>query len=255
MPAFHNYSAILLDIEGTTTSIRFVYEVLFPYAREHLSDFLTTHWDTPAVQADVAQVIQQVAADQSEGLTPPTIPSSAAPAVLRAAVVANLLWQMDLDRKTTGLKSLQGRIWRGGYESGAIQGHIYPDVPGALRGWADDGVPVFIYSSGSVAAQKLLFGHSEAGDLLPLLRGHFDTTIGDKKAADSYATIAAALGVAPDRIVFSTDSLAEAKAAHAAGLQVALSVRPGNPPLPDGHGFTLVHSTAEIRGGEPAGMG
>ena len=250
MPAFHSYDAVLLDIEGTTTSIRFVYEVLFPYARQHLAGFLAERWDTPAIQADVEQVIRQVAHDQAEGLNPPLIPASADADTLRAAVVANLLWQMDLDRKTTGLKSLQGRIWRGGYEDGSIQGHIYPDVPGALRAWAADGVPVYIYSSGSVAAQKLLFGHSEAGDLLPLLRGHFDTTIGDKKSAGSYIAIAEALEVPPARIVFSTDSLAEAQAARAAGLQVALSVRPGNPPLPDDHGFTLVHSTAAIRDGE-----
>lgn len=250
MARFSEYDAVLLDIEGTTTSIRFVLEVLFPYARARLADFLAARWDDAAIQADVEQVLRQEARDRADGLAPPAIPADAPPAVLRAAVVQNLLWQMDLDRKTTGLKSLQGRIWRGGYESGEIRGHIYPDVPGALRAWAAAGVPVFIFSSGSVAAQKLLFGHSEAGDLLPLLRGHFDTTIGAKGDPASYTAIAEAIGVPAARMVFSTDSLSEAKAAQAAGVQVALSVRPGNPPLPEGHGFSVVHSTAAILGGE-----
>jgi 2,3-diketo-5-methylthio-1-phosphopentane phosphatase len=230
MIQFSDYAVALLDIEGTTTSISFVYEALFPYAREHLASFLAASADDPAVQADLALVRQQAAADRAEGIDAPE------------DVLENLRWQMDTDRKTTGLKSLQGKIWRGGYLDGSIKGHVYPDVSPALLRLRDSGRPAYIYSSGSIAAQKLLFGQSVAGDLLPLIAGHFDTTTGPKKVAESYTAIAGVLGQPVDRVLFGTDSLAEAQAAGAAGMQVALFVRPGNHALPEGHGFTTVAS-------------
>lgn len=245
MPQFHNYDAVVLDIEGTTTSIRFVYEVLFPYARQRLRSFLLAHQTEPAVQADLALVRQQAEADLAAGRGAPQLPDANAPDFIDNAV-ANLIWQMDHDCKTTGLKGLQGRIWRSGYADGEIRGHVYDDVPDALRRLQQASCPVYIYSSGSIAAQKLLFGHSEAGDLLPMLAGHFDTTTGPKKEPQSYTAIANAIGCSPQRVVFGTDNPLEAIAARAAGMQVAVFVRPGNPPLPANHDFVTVTSMDDI---------
>jgi len=219
-------AALLLDIEGTTTSISFVYDSLFPYARERMRDFLSERFDDPEVRADVARLGDGTAADAEA-----------------AATLALAL--MDGDVKDTGLKALQGRIWASGYASGALRGHVFADVPDALRELRRLEIPVHIYSSGSVAAQKLLFGHSEAGDLTPLLSGYFDTTTGPKKDPLSYRAIAAAIGRGPASVLFVTDSLAEARAARDARLQVAVSVRPGNPVLPD-HDFRVVTSLAEL---------
>ena len=233
-----NPTAILLDIEGTTTSIAFVYETLFPFARANLRAFIEANWDDPAVQADVQAVIEQAAEDTASGVEGAfEIPDGDG---RRQAVIQNLLWQMDNDRKTTGLKGLQGKIWVDGYQTGEIQGHVYSDVGPAIARWTDAGLRVYIYSSGSIAAQKLLFGHSEAGDLTPLLSGYFDTTTGPKKESKSYTRIAEAIGLAPSAVLFVTDNLAEADAAAEAGMHVRLSIRPGNPPVPD-------HRHPEIR--------
>jgi enolase-phosphatase E1 len=239
--------AILLDIEGTTTSIRFVYETLFPYATREMSTFLHAHWEDANVQSDVAEVRAQAQRDLDDGIKDaPQIPAADCPPdVVRAAVLDNLHWQMDQDRKTTGLKSLQGRIWVHGYATGELLGHVYEDVVPALKAWQDQGIPVYIYSSGSVAAQKLLFGHSAQGDLMPLLAGYFDTTTGPKKEAGSYGIIADAVGCEPKALCFVTDSHAEAIAAHAAGVQVALSVRPGNAALPP-HDFLEVQALTAL---------
>lgn len=237
----------LLDIEGTTTSIAFVYEALFPFARNHLAGYLERNWTKDVVQADVAALRVLAARDAEAGLTPPLIaPESADAEAIRTSVVRNVLAQMDSDRKTTPLKSLQGKIWADGYASGELKGHVYDDVLPALQRWNDAGESVYIYSSGSVAAQKLLFGASEAGDLLPLLAGHFDTTSGHKREASSYETIAQAIGQPPGDITFVTDVFEEALAAQDAGLNVVISVRPGNQSLPDGHGFRTVTSFDEI---------
>lgn len=238
MIRFPDYDAALMDIEGTTTSISFVYEVLFPYARENLSAFLTANIGDEAVKADLGLVREQALADRAAGRDAP-LPASSDDL---DGALANLRWQMDHDCKTTGLKSLQGKIWRAGYADGSIRGHVYPDVPAALQRLEDAGRSTYIYSSGSIAAQKLIFGYSEAGDLLPRIAGHFDTTTGPKKVASSYTAIAEAIGLAPERVVFGTDNPAEAVAAREAGMQVALFVRPGNHPLPEDHGFVTVTS-------------
>lgn len=191
--------AILLDIEGTTSSIAFVTETLFPYARAHLRAFVEANPDR------AAPILAQVPGDPIETL---------------------LRW-IDEDRKETPLKALQGMIWAEGYASGHLQGHVYPDTPEALRRWQAGGVPVWIYSSGSIEAQKLIFGHSVEGDLTPLLKGHFDTTTGPKREAHSYAAIAAATGIAAGEMLFVSDVQAEVDAAHAAGLQALLIDREG----------------------------
>ena len=192
--------AVLLDIEGTTTSIAFVKDRLFPFAAEALDGFLAGHAQDPAVAAILAEV-----------------PGADKAATLRG-------W-MDADAKVTPLKALQGLIWRQGYADGRLKGHLWPDVAACLRAWAAAGVTLAIYSSGSVEAQRDLFGHSEAGDLVPLFAGFFDTRVGAKREAPSYAAIAAALALPPGDILFLSDVAEELDAAVAAGMQACQLVR------------------------------
>lgn len=194
--------AVLLDIEGTTGSVAFVHEVLFPYARAHMAAFVADHAEA------VAPILAQV------GGSP-------------AAALRTLLAWMDEDRKETPLKTLQGMIWRQGYKSGALKGHVYADAERAMRGWKALGLDLYIYSSGSVEAQRLLFAHSVLGDLTPLLSGYFDTTTGPKREPASYTRIAEQIGAPPAKILFLSDAAAEVDAAKAAGMQAALVSREG----------------------------
>ncbi|MCU5785674.1 MAG: acireductone synthase [Alcanivorax sp.] len=204
-------NAILTDIEGTTSSIAFVKDVLFPYADRQMEAFLERHWDDPTVAAAVGE-----AADQAgEALDTPA----------RAARVLRR-WIAE-DRKITPLKTLQGLIWRAGYEQGDYRAHLYPDSAPRLRQWHHAGLPLYVYSSGSIAAQKLFFGYSEAGDLTPLFSGFFDTTSGGKKEADSYRVIQKAIGQPAETILFLSDVEAELDAARAAGLRTVLLDRDG----------------------------
>ncbi|HAA56631.1 MAG TPA: acireductone synthase [Myxococcales bacterium] len=227
-----NYDVLLLDIEGTTTPITFVYDVLFPYARSHMKDFLSTHWDEDTVQQDLQLIQQQYNTDKDEGID--SLPALATPdsPMYKESVLGYLLWQMDNDRKTTGLKSLQGKIWKRGFESGEIKGVVFDDIPEVFELHKQQDIPIYIYSSGSIQAQKLLFGHTTFGDLLPYLKGHYDTTTGPKKEAHSYTLIAQDIGIEPTRILFATDILAEAVAAQQAGCQAIIMERPGNHPQP-----------------------
>lgn len=219
--------ALLLDIEGTTTSIAFVYDVLFPYAREHVREFLEAHFEDAEVKAAVASIREQAHRDRQAGLEGAVaIPESGDDTIDR--VVQNVIWQMDNDRKTTGLKSLQGMIWKHGYASGQLRAHVFADVRPAFERWSSDGIPIYIYSSGSIAAQKLLFGHSEAGDLRRFLDDYFDTTTGPKKEARSYRQIAETIGVETQHIVFATDNLDEARASDDAGMKAIIMDRPSN---------------------------
>jgi enolase-phosphatase E1 len=195
--------AVLLDIEGTTSSIAFVAETLFPYARKHLAAYVATH------PAETAPILAQVATEE------PGDP------------VATLTRWIDEDRKATPLKTLQGMIWADGYADGTLDGHVYPDTPEAMRRWKDQGRRVYIYSSGSIAAQRLIFGHSTAGDLTPLLSGYFDTTSGPKRDAASYARIAEVVELPPAQILFVSDMAPEVDAARAAGMQALLIDREG----------------------------
>ncbi|MDX2030817.1 MAG: acireductone synthase [Blastocatellia bacterium] len=214
--------AILLDIEGTTTTIAFVHETLFPYARRRLAAFLARHGSDPAVLADLAALREEHAADAPLG--PPPLPEG------DLAAVPYLHWLMDLDRKSTPLKSLQGAIWREGYRAGDLKSEIFPDVPPALARWRAQGRRICIYSSGSVLAQQQLFAHTTAGDLTAAFSNYFDTRIGPKRAPESYAGIAQELALPPAEILFLSDIAEELQAAHQAGLQTALSIRPGNAP-------------------------
>lgn len=221
--------ALLLDIEGTTTPVEFVYDVLFPFARARVAEFLMRHGDETAVRGDVLRLRDERAREAQEAGAPTW--SDDTPASAHASAVAYVHWLMERDRKSTGLKALQGRIWEEGYLSGALRGNVYDDVRPAFERWRAHGRAVAIFSSGSVLAQRLLFGHSTAGDLTPFLRAYFDTTTGPKVESASYARIVAALGQQPADVLFVSDVERELDAAHAAGLATALCLRPGRPEI------------------------
>jgi enolase-phosphatase E1 len=232
---------VLLDIEGTTSSVRFVYDVLFPFARQHLADFLSRHWQ----EADVRQACDQIARDAcAPSFAVWTREADADQA--RQQVIAEVQRLMDGDAKVTGLKQLQGLIWREGYASGQLCSHVYEDVPPALQQWRNAGLRVCIYSSGSVTAQKLFFAHTQAGDLTPLIQSYFDTTTGPKKEPASYTAIGQAMQMAPAAILFCSDVVAELDAAARAGLRTALSLRPENATVAPGHGHRTITSFVQL---------
>jgi enolase-phosphatase E1 len=223
--------AVLLDIEGTTTPIAFVTEVLFPYARRHVRRYLEQHLGSPAHESLWARLHEEHEADRRSDAS---VPEWAAPRYSGVeAIEAYVGWLMDRDRKSTGLKELQGRIWEEGYARGELVGEVYPDVPAALSRWHAGHRQVGIFSSGSTQAQRLLFRHSSAGDLTPYLTAYFDTATGPKAETSSYARIAGRLGIAPEAVVFVSDTLRELDAARACGMQTRLAVRPGNAPAPE----------------------
>ena len=200
--------AILLDIEGTTTPVAFVYEVLFPYARRHLRGYL-----------------------EADG---------------QAAQVGEFESLMDADSKSTPLKELQGRIWEDGYRRGEITGEVFPDVPAAFERWRRRGLQLGIFSSGSVLAQQLLFRHSSAGDLTGFLGWYFDTTTGAKTDPESYRRIAVAMTQTPATILFISDTVRELDAARDAGLHTRVAMRPGNVPPQDHHGHGPIANFNEL---------
>ena len=226
---------VLLDIEGTTTPVDFVFRVLFPYARERVAAFLEAQAAQPDVISDVEGLRLEHERDRAAGRKPPAWDEGAA---------AYARWLMDQDRKTTALKSLQGRIWAEGFGKGELRGQVYADVEAALRRWAVAGRRVAIFSSGSVLAQKLLFGHSDHGDLTPLLSAYFDTTTGAKGEPASYLRIAEALSEPPAAGLFVSDVVAELDAARAAGFATALAVR--TPPGPPSNGHATVTTFDEL---------
>lgn len=225
--------AILTDIEGTTSSISFVKDVLFPYARGALPDFVRLHGDEP----EVRRWLDMAAVD--------------AGSVCKDTVLVEVLqsW-IDEDRKHPALKALQGMIWLDGYSSSEYTAHVYPDAVTALQHWHDQRHPLYVYSSGSVAAQKLLFAHSVAGDLLPLFSGYFDTAVGGKREPQSYSNVVAALNRDPAEIVFLSDVVEELDAAREAGLDTVLVDRREDYPLPRlgeaCNGHARVESFADI---------
>ena len=205
--------ALVTDIEGTTSSLSFVKDVLFPYARAHLATFVRDH----AQDAGVALQLDAVRREAGD------------PSMSQDAVIDQLIAWIDQDRKITPLKALQGMIWENGYRNGDFQGHIYADAEQTLRDWHTRGLALYVYSSGSVQAQKLLFAHTGFGDLTPLFDGYFDTTVGGKQESGSYRAIAAAIGVAPAEILFLSDIQAELDAAAAAGCRTVWLVRDDSP--------------------------
>ncbi len=203
--------AVVTDIEGTTTSISFVADVLFPYARARIQQFIIEHADEPTVAAEIEAVRTEIK-DPDASLE---------------QVGQVLLSWIDQDKKITPLKTLQGLIWRYGYEDGSLKGHLYPEVATQLRAWKAAGVRLNVYSSGSETAQKLLFGFSEAGDLTPLFEHFFDTRIGGKREVNSYETIKQTLQLAGEQILFLSDIVQELDAAELAGIKTIALDRQG----------------------------
>ena len=224
LPGESSTQAILLDIEGTTTPIDFVYRILFPYARERLDQFLRERGDEPAVRDDIQALRAQHGSDPREHPNPP-VWNDESPALERASATAYALWLMDRDSKCSALKSLQGKIWQDGYGAGDLRGEVYPDVPKALARWSRKGKIICIYSSGSVLAQKLLFSSTAFGDLTRFLQAYFDLAVGPKYAPESYAHIAQAIALEPSRIFFTSDVAKELDAARSTGMQTALCSR------------------------------
>jgi enolase-phosphatase E1 len=202
--------AVLTDIEGTTSSISFVKDVLFPYARKRLPAYIETHADHPDVQHWLHEAAKEAGYVEAS----------------RQEVIELLLRWIDEDRKSTALKALQGMIWKDGYEAGEYRAHMYPEVAARLHAWRGEGLHLYVYSSGSVPAQKLFFRYSDAGDLSHLFSGYFDTETGPKRDKGSYERIAEAIGERPEHILFLSDIVEELDAAAAAGLRTAWLLRP-----------------------------
>ncbi len=218
--------AVVTDIEGTTSAIAFVHSVLFPYADTHLDAFVAAHRREP----EVAGALRDAAAEAGEE-----------PDVDDATVLAHLHRWIAEDRKSTPLKALQGLIWRDGFEQGHFRAQVYPDAAEGLRRWHALGLTLAVYSSGSIAAQKLLFGHSDQGDLTPLFSAYFDTTTGPKRDAASYVKIASALGMAPSEILFLSDVDAELDAARFTGMETVRLLRAADTP----EGATTTHAATD----------
>jgi enolase-phosphatase E1 len=216
---------VLVDIEGTTSTIAFVHTVLFPYADEHLDAYVAAHRD----DREVAEAMRDAA--RLAGLEA---------GADDAAVLGHLHAWIAEDRKATPLKTLQGLIWAEGYARTGLRGHVYPDAAAGLRRWHDAGLKLYVYSSGSIEAQRVLFAHSDQGDLSPLFSGYFDTTTGPKREARSYAAIARAIGEEPADIVFLSDVDPELDGARTAGMQTVRLLRPADTPP----GATTVHPSA-----------
>lgn len=213
--------AILLDIEGTTTPIDFVHRTLFPFAKQHISQFVVENFDT--LTAEIAQLSLEHSTDSSYTLPLKSDDPDSASEYLKHLI--------DSDRKSTPLKSIQGKIWQAGYESGELRSVVFEDVPKAFERWTAQGKTIAIFSSGSVLAQKLIFRYSDHGDLSQYISAYFDTTTGPKREAESYRKIVAKLGSSPNEMLFVSDILEELEAAKEAGLGTVLSIRNGNTPL------------------------
>lgn len=219
---------ILLDIEGTTTPITFVYDVLFPYARRRVAAYV--------VNADTSDLRREYEEDKRTATNPPEWSTDPLPYIH---------WLMDQDRKSTALKRIQGEIWQEGYRCGELHGEVFDDVSPALERWRDNGIDIRIFSSGSILAQRLLFSTTTAGDLTRFLNGYFDTTTGPKNEPASYRQIANEFGVSTSEILFLSDVTRELDAAANAGMRTLLCVRPGNHPQPP-HTHRVIKTFADV---------
>jgi len=202
--------AVVTDIEGTTTSLSFVKDVLFPYARRHLAEFVRARGAEPEVRSLLDSARELAGQDLDD-----------------EQLIAALMKWIDEDRKVTPLKALQGLLWEAGYRQGDFQGHVYADAVRALRLWEANGTRLYVFSSGSVQAQILLFEHTAYGDLTPLFSGYFDTSLGAKREPESYRAISAEIGLEPEEILFLSDVREELDAAYSAGMQTIHLVRDG----------------------------
>jgi enolase-phosphatase E1 len=234
----------LLDVEGTVAPISLVTEQLFPYARKHFASFLVKSRGDDRVRADLALLARENRAETDAGV--PRLPEVIDPAQVetprfRLDAMVYFTWLMDRDRKSTALKSLQGKIWKAGFESCELKGTLFADVPEAFARWSAR-AKVAIYSSGSVEAQQLLFRHSNYGDLTPHISCYFDTRTGPKKESASYGAIAEAMQVPPIEAIFFSDVVQELDAAREAGFATGLVVREANAPVENAHGHVTISS-------------
>ncbi|KAG0173180.1 Enolase-phosphatase E1 [Apophysomyces sp. BC1034] len=247
-----DYDTVILDIEGTITPITFVKEVLFPFVTRGLDAYLDRAWGSDDLRTYIAQLREQARKDVQDSMTGAVlIPTETeAPAEeIKEAVKKNIHWQMAADRKIGALKSFQGFMWKDGYLSGELLGQVYDDVVPALEKWRKAGKKIYIYSSGSVAAQKLLVKYTDKGDLMEYFSGYFDTTVGLKVESESYKAIAREIGKEHDlgHILFITDNIKEVIASKEAGYQVVIADRPGNAPLgPESAAFQIVTAFDQI---------
>ena len=202
--------AIVTDIEGTTSSISFVHDVLFPYAREHMAEFIRANRGNEAVSALMKDVCTEVGKELND-----------------EEVIAQLVQWIDEDKKITPLKALQGLVWQKGYEDGDFTGHVYQDAYDNLKRWKEQGIALYVFSSGSVKAQKLIFGYSDFGDMTPFFKGYFDTNIGAKREASAYKNIQEEIGLNADEVLFLSDIVEELDAAAEAGMETIQLVREG----------------------------
>ena len=231
--------AILLDIEGTTSSISFVYDVMFPFARRELRSYLDANWNSEKLKSACDQLAADAGHASLSAWTNAARDedsnhrSTGETEFQKQLVVDEVTRLMDNDVKSTGLKAIQGLVWKSGFESGEMKAHLYADVRPAIQRWCETGIDVRIYSSGSIAAQKLFFGHTVEGNLLGCFRGHYDTTTGPKRELESYQTIASHMEIDPSKILFLSDVDAELDAASNAGMQTGLCIRPGNAEVVD----------------------
>lgn len=226
---FANVKAIVTDIEGTTSSISFVKDVLFPYAADHMQSFIEQNMEDPDVSKHLDSLSQEQGIDRQD----------------TAALIQQLLTWINEDVKATPLKALQGLIWETGYKNGDYKAHMYDDATHQLKAWHGAGIPLYVYSSGSVYAQKLFFGYSETGNLLPLFDGHFDTNIGQKQETESYKAIQLFLDIPVNDLLFLSDIEAELDAAKTAGYQTCHVIRDKSIEL-DTSGHSAVRSFDDI---------
>jgi enolase-phosphatase E1 len=235
---------ILLDIEGTTTPVVFIYQTLFPFASLKLEHFLREHFREQETKLLIQQLHKQHDIDQREGLQPSAWVDENEELLLRSCI-AYCQWLIARDSKDAALKSLQGRIWQEGYDSGELHGRVYPDVPPAFERWRRQNREICIYSSGSVLAQQLLFRSINSGDLTPHITAFFDTSVGSKTEIKSYRKIAESLLRNPSDFVFISDAVKEVEAAQDSGMQAILCNRSvDTTQLPQG--TTIIYSFDEI---------
>ncbi|KAG9511333.1 Enolase-phosphatase E1, partial [Fragariocoptes setiger] len=244
-------ACIILDIEGTTTSLRFIKDTLFPYIRRNIYRYLKERWNTEEVQVTLARLYRQEDRDRNDGFAPPKLVRdiNADPDRAINSLVSNVLWQMDNKRHNTALKQLQILVWVYGYESGELKGHVYDDVGYAFRRWRSMGIRLFVYSTGMAVAQQLLFSNSTQGNLLNLIENYFDLLIGPKTSSSSFKKLSHQYIMIPPRdILFISDSHDEARAAREAGCQAILIQRPENKPLSAiaAQEFPIVSSLSQI---------
>ena len=229
-----NVRAILLDIEGTTTPISFVHDVLFPYSRNNLGSYLKQHSASSEVISDITLLSREHSTDVQDGKQPPPL------------VEPYVHWLIDQDHKSPALKSLQGKIWKQGYVDGSLKAPLFPDVLPALDRWHQQNIQIAIFSSGSVLAQKLLFQHTDSGDVTHYFEGFFDTSVGKKIESRSYEKIAVQLGRLPQEVLFLSDVTTELDAASDAQMKTLLCIRSGNPIQAQANRFKSIMSFDEV---------